>query len=526
MTRPSRSGTATPSRMTVRPCSTPMILRRPGEHGGDRAGAVGHDDLERRHAVAGGDHDAVDLAADPDRLSRDHLVEVGDPEAARSDPSAGRVRARRPRPATADPMTSRPHVQSTGVPGRGTVFLPSRPIADRVAAALVTDAGAASSQRRTSRSLASGLCEFFAAGDRGQQGQAVGHHRRDRVRPRHRPGVPQDRQGGPAARVPRRQGAAPRARGPHRHRPRPRAGTQRRHPAVPRQGRARARGRRHRHAGGRDHQWPRRGPGGVRRHTGGASRDHRARLRRAARRAAQPRRDRRRGRRPRSTPSSSGSARSATSIVRRQSATTSWSTWRRPATASPSPASTPRTGPTRSARAGCPTTSTSSSSGVVPGAELSFSTTPKGTDEPADVSIKVSRVQELVLPELTDEWVADNHRRVRHRRELDRQHPPPTRRDQAAPLTQRADRAHDRRARQAHRHRAAGRPRADRPAPPGRGHSSPARRPAASTSSSSWPPPARTPTPSSSGFRPESEQAVRLDLALRAVATAEAIDAD
>ena len=53
----------------------------------------------------------------------------------------------------------------------------------------------------TSRSVASGLCEFFAAGSRGQQGQALDHHRRVRVRPRHRPGVPQDRQGGPAARA-------------------------------------------------------------------------------------------------------------------------------------------------------------------------------------------------------------------------------------------------------------------------------------------------------------------------------------
>ena len=46
--------------------------------------------------------------------------------------------------------------------------------------------------------------------------------------------------------------------------------------------------------------------------------------------------------------------------------------------------------------------------GVTPGDERSFSTTPKGTDEPIDVTIKVSRVQELVAPELTDEWVAEN----------------------------------------------------------------------------------------------------------------------
>ncbi len=46
--------------------------------------------------------------------------------------------------------------------------------------------------------------------------------------------------------------------------------------------------------------------------------------------------------------------------------------------------------------------------GVTPGDERSFSTTPKGTDEPIDVTIKVSRVQELVAPELTDDWVAEN----------------------------------------------------------------------------------------------------------------------
>lgn len=46
--------------------------------------------------------------------------------------------------------------------------------------------------------------------------------------------------------------------------------------------------------------------------------------------------------------------------------------------------------------------------GVSAGDELSFTTTPKGTDDPADFTITVSHVQELVLPELTDEWVAEN----------------------------------------------------------------------------------------------------------------------
>ena len=43
-----------------------------------------------------------------------------------------------------------------------------------------------------------------------------------------------------------------------------------------------------------------------------------------------------------------------------------------------------------------------------PGDELKFSTTPKGTAESVDVTITVSRVQELVAPELTDEWVSEN----------------------------------------------------------------------------------------------------------------------
>lgn len=46
--------------------------------------------------------------------------------------------------------------------------------------------------------------------------------------------------------------------------------------------------------------------------------------------------------------------------------------------------------------------------GASAGAELSFTTTPKQTDESADFTVVVTKVQELVAPELTDEWVADN----------------------------------------------------------------------------------------------------------------------
>ena len=46
--------------------------------------------------------------------------------------------------------------------------------------------------------------------------------------------------------------------------------------------------------------------------------------------------------------------------------------------------------------------------GASAGDELRFTTTPKGTAEPADFVVAVTAVQELVAPELTDEWVADN----------------------------------------------------------------------------------------------------------------------
>jgi trigger factor len=46
--------------------------------------------------------------------------------------------------------------------------------------------------------------------------------------------------------------------------------------------------------------------------------------------------------------------------------------------------------------------------GAAAGDELTFTLTPKGTEEPAEFVVKVSAVQELVLPELTDEWVGDH----------------------------------------------------------------------------------------------------------------------
>jgi trigger factor len=46
--------------------------------------------------------------------------------------------------------------------------------------------------------------------------------------------------------------------------------------------------------------------------------------------------------------------------------------------------------------------------GVSAGDEITFTSTPKGLDEPADFVVKVTAVQVSVVPELTDEWVSEN----------------------------------------------------------------------------------------------------------------------
>ena len=46
--------------------------------------------------------------------------------------------------------------------------------------------------------------------------------------------------------------------------------------------------------------------------------------------------------------------------------------------------------------------------GAKAGDVLTFTSTPKGTEEPADFTVTVKAVQELALPELTDEWVSEN----------------------------------------------------------------------------------------------------------------------
>lgn len=46
--------------------------------------------------------------------------------------------------------------------------------------------------------------------------------------------------------------------------------------------------------------------------------------------------------------------------------------------------------------------------GASAGDELTFTTTPKATSEEADFTVTVQKVQELVAPEVTDEWVSEN----------------------------------------------------------------------------------------------------------------------
>ncbi len=46
--------------------------------------------------------------------------------------------------------------------------------------------------------------------------------------------------------------------------------------------------------------------------------------------------------------------------------------------------------------------------GASPGERLEFNATPNGTEEAADFTVHVKKVQEIVVPELTDEWVEEN----------------------------------------------------------------------------------------------------------------------
>ncbi|HET9546778.1 MAG TPA: trigger factor [Desertimonas sp.] len=163
--------------------------------------------------------------------------------------------------------------------------------------------------------------------------------------------------------------------------------------------------------------------------------------------------------------------------------------------------------------------------GVTPGDERSFATTPKGTTEPVDMTIKVSRVQQLVAPELTDDWVGENIGEF----------------DTVAAWTESVRRRLGETKLQSSRNELIGRTTAELVKltdiePPQPLVNSDLRRRVEGTARQLA---ARgidleqflsaTGQDGNSfveGLRPESEQAVRLDLALRAVAAAEGLDAD
>lgn len=163
--------------------------------------------------------------------------------------------------------------------------------------------------------------------------------------------------------------------------------------------------------------------------------------------------------------------------------------------------------------------------GASAGDELSFTMAPKGTSEPADFTVTVSRVQQLVVPDLTDEWVAENFTEFESVEEW------------TANVRERLEQAKLYRA----RGELVGRTTAalvdltDIDPPTALVQSELRRRvegaarelQARGVSIEQFlQASGRDPNEFVEGFRPDAEQAVRVDLALRAVAAAEGIDAD
>ena len=237
-------------------------------------------------------------------------------------------------------------------------------------------------------------------------------------------------------------------------------------------------------------------PGGLRRDAPGASRDHRARLRRPARRAAVAGRHRRRDRRGGEAelrrhgelvdvdrPSAAGDFITIDLVATRDGEevaglnTEDWSY--------------------EVGQGWIADDFDDQVTGVLPGVERRFTAVPKGTDEPADFVVTVSRVQELVLPEPTDEWVGENlgdHDTVDEWRASIRERISSTKLGQArSQLVDKVTDGSDR----AHRHRAARAARAGRPAAPGRGHRAAAAVAGHHAWTSGCPPPGRTPRSSS-----------------------------
>ena len=162
--------------------------------------------------------------------------------------------------------------------------------------------------------------------------------------------------------------------------------------------------------------------------------------------------------------------------------------------------------------------------GASAGDELTFTATPKGTEEPADFVVPVGKVQQLVA--------ARGDRRVGRRepRRGERRRVAGDRREriggvQAQPGPPGARRPGDRGAHRADRHRAARAARAERPPAARRGHGAPA-----AVAGHQHGAVVLGHRPGRQHFveslRGASTQAVKVDLALRAVAAAEALDAD
>ena len=151
------------------------------------------------------------------------------------------------------------------------------------------------------------------------------------------------------------------------------------------------------------------GPGRLRRHRRGAAHDHRARLRRPAGRAA----DHRRSPTRRSTSPIDAELRRHGELVdvERPAARGDYVTLDLAATRDGEPVARPqRRGLALRARPGLGRRGLRRPAGRRHGRRraATFTATPTGTEEPADFAVAVKKVQELVLPELTDEWVAEN----------------------------------------------------------------------------------------------------------------------
>ena len=161
--------------------------------------------------------------------------------------------------------------------------------------------------------------------------------------------------------------------------------------------------------------------------------------------------------------------------------------------------------------------------GATAGSTLTFSANPSGMDEPADFEVSITGVQEMVLPEVTDEWVAEN---LGEHETVAEWHDAIAERIGAAKLTQARNLYIDRAT-------TALVGLVDAPAPDsmvngdlqGRVQNTVQQFQAQGISIDQWlQVTGQTPDTFVAGLRSQSVKAVKADLALRAVATAEAIE--